>query len=75
MVKYFGTPFDQSVTAEPITTLEQMNRAVYALFWYRESLGLEAAVMFRRMLDVLYIAPEEYMMCSANTRKLGDILT
>ena len=75
MVKYFGTPFDRNVTAEPITTLEQMNRAIYALFWYRESLGLEAAVMFRRMLDVLYIPPEEYMMCSANTRKLGDILT
>ena len=75
MVKYFGSPYDPNVFAPPIRTLEEMNRAIYALFWYRESLGLEVAVLFRRMLDIMVISPMEYMMCSENTQKLGDILT
>ena len=67
MVEMFGTPYDQRVTAEPITTLEQMDNAIYALYWYRWSLGLEMAIAFRRRLGAPWVNPEEYSTCSLNT--------
>ena len=51
----------------PIESAEDMNRAIYKLFWWRESYSLEAAVMFRRRLDQPYIDPMQYAMCSEPT--------
>ena len=50
-----------------------MNAAIYALYWYRVEWNLENPVMFRRRLIWAGPSPDEYAMCSANTRDLGDI--
>ena len=41
MVKFYGKPYDSSVTAPNITDTGRMSEAIYALFWYRQSLSLE----------------------------------
>ena len=41
MVKFYGKPYDSSVTAQNITDTGRMAEAIYALFWYRQSLSLE----------------------------------
>ena len=43
MVGVFG---DDETVVDEILTLEAMENAVYRLFWYRESLGLEAAIVY-----------------------------
>ena len=56
-------------------TTEDVNSAMYTLYWWRVEYGLENPVMFRRrQLYMIYFDPEEYGMCTDDTRTLGDIL-
>ena len=63
----------------PIDSLESLEIAIDALYAFRESLGLEESVVMlnerRRRLDVVWFDPEDYSICSTNTRKLAESLT
>ena len=52
MADIFGDP-EKGYIAEPLRTVDEVAEAMYKLFWYRESYGFEAAVMF----DMLWINP------------------
>jgi hypothetical protein len=71
MIRIFGDPLNPGDGADDgnIRTTEAMNKAIYALYWYRVDNGLEMPVYF----DEPYIDPTGYAMCSANTQKLGDL--
>ena len=57
-------------------TIEQVNDAIYTLFWFRADVGLEAAIMFRRReLMPPYYDPTLWSMCSTKTQKLAEIYT
>ena len=43
---------NQENQPEPILTLEEMNDAIAVLFYFRESVGLEQGIVYRRRLDV-----------------------
>ena len=73
MITYFGKPYDSGTTAPDITDVGRMEKAIYALFWYRDSLGLEEAVTFRRRLAGKNIALEDYAMCTAKTQELAAV--
>lgn len=61
--------------ADPIRSVDEFEEAVDVLFDWRASYGMEAEVVFRRRrLDAPYYPAEAYGMCSAETRKYGDIL-
>lgn len=50
-----------------------MDDAIYQLFWWRQSYGMEMAIMFRRrQLAMMWFDPMEYAMCSESTRGMGD---
>ena len=68
MKKIFGSD-EEGVPA--ILTVEQMRKAMITLFWFRESLGLEFAVMY----DIPFYDPIEYSMCTENTQALATIYT
>ena len=70
MANIFGDPA-KGYTAEPLRTVDQVAEAMNKLFWYRESYGYEAAVMF----DMPWFPPEEYAMCSRSTQELARIYT
>ena len=79
MHKFFGFPPTKQGTKDldpklvPLDSVETMRKAFGIIFWYRESLGLEAAVMYRRELDMMWIDPSLYMMCSEQTQDLANI--
>ena len=58
---------------ENLRTLDQVNDAIFKLFWWRETYALEFAVVFRRQLDMIYIPPLEPGMCSDQTSQLYDV--
>jgi len=70
MRKHFGSPAE-GVVAPSLRTTEQVDRAIYELLWYRESIDLEFSVQF----DMWWIRPEEYAMCSKSTQELARIFT
>ena len=70
MHKFFGFPPTRQGTKEldpklvPLDSVETMRKAFGIIFWYRESLGLEAARLYRRELDVMGVDPRVNKMCS-----------
>ena len=77
MKKFFGDPYDtRAPTAPPLRTIDQVEDAIYTLYWYRVEWQLEWPIMYRRReLMPMYIDPAEYSICSENTQVLAEILT
>ena len=75
MLKEFTTiPGEPQLS--PIRDIDRMVEAFHTLFHFRMDIGLErleAEVACRRMLDMWFIGPDEYAMCSENTRVLASI--
>ena len=59
--------------AQPIVSVEEMDSAIKKLFWYRVDEGLELIYMCRRQLDMMWIDPEQYGMCSEQTKPLAEL--
>ena len=77
MISFFGNPYNPEESAPKLLrTIDQMEDAMRALYWYRVQLNLEHPVIFRRrQLDMLWIPDTEYSMCSTNTKKQAEVLT
>ena len=62
-------------SSSPIRSVEDMKRALADLYWYRVDMGFESPDMCRRRLDIMWIDPMTYSMCSEQTQTLADIYT
>ena len=62
MIRIFGRP-TSNIGVRPLRTLDQMDKAIYTLFWFRETYGLESA----NQLPELSAHPE----CQASTKKFA----
>ena len=49
--------------AEEILTTEQLNNAMYVVFYFRADVGLEYEIMY----DMMWFDPMEWSMCSFST--------
>ena len=43
MIHIFGRP-TSNIGIRPLRTLDQMDKAIYTLFWFRETYGLESVI-------------------------------
>ena len=64
VIDAFRTP--PAGKAELFRTPKQVDQALEAAYWWRQSVGLEMAVMVRR-LGLMYLPEEDYMICSEVT--------
>ena len=76
MASYFGRWYNEDSFVEPLRSVAMMDKAIYALFWWRFDWNLEEALMFRRrrQLIVFYQPEEEYEMCSEPTKEMAFTL-
>lgn len=56
-----------------ISTESQLESAIDTLIYWRNQYGLEAIVMFRRRLSIMWIPEDTFNMCSDSTEDLGLI--
>ena len=71
MITYWGDSCDPDKQVDSLTTVDELEKAIWELYFFREARDLEVPPPMFRRLDMWWSPESEYEMCSDATKDVA----